>query len=360
MTKIPFTNMPLHELMRKSRLLFKKRRVRIMIGLVIVALLAGTQYYLANVPLPVDLETIKIPTVRAGQEFVLDRPVIGIPPANVFGHQGNENEIIEAQFTNARVADETIATEHYDPSAATPGPVSYGNLRSEQNDSPPCTTALEMKLSPTQTRACQIRLFQSKGPGNENYRDLEAQSNTETLLTLQTIPGNPPTGKETISPDNGPGCEKRIKVGSRIEEKEGVQVLKLHIAPDSKLSFRFLPRRKEVPIWEGVDGLLEPFRVASPIYSSQRVAIGQPGGKIIFEATSAKDSEPLNVNRLKLGSDQLILELSGMGFVTLNGETVTVNLFERIQRYPIWATLFATASVALVTWLIQQTKELFK
>jgi hypothetical protein len=49
-----------------------------------------------------------------------------------------------------------------------------------------------------------------------------------------------------------------------------------------------------------------------------------------------------------------------MGFVTLNGETVTVNLFERIQRYPIWATLFATASVALVTWLIQQTKELFK
>jgi hypothetical protein len=360
MARIPFTDIPLHEITRRSRLLFRKRRVRILIGLVIIAFLAGTQYYLANVPLPVDLETSKTPPVRAGQEFVLDRPVIGIAPANVFGHQGDENEIIEAQFTNARVADETIVNEHFDPSAAKPGPISYGTLPPGKADSPPCTTTLELKLGSAQTPTGQIRLFQSNAPGNENYRDLEAQSNTEILLTLQTIPGNPPPGQETGAYDNGPGCEKRIKGRSWNEEKGGALVLKLGAVPNSKLSFRFLPRRKEAPIWNGADGLLEPFRVASPIYTAQRVAIGPPGGKSAFEATSAKDTHPLRVNRLKIGSDQFIVELSGMGFVTINGETVTVNSFDRIKKYPLWAALFAIANGALLAWLIRETRELFK
>ena len=70
-----------------------------------------------------------------------------------------------------------------------------------------------------------------------------------------------------------------------------------------------------------------------------------------FRAQSTADQESIRIDKLWVGSDRLQIEMSGSAIVTANGEVQTINLWDRLKKYPLPAAIFVIVNAAIVTWL---------
>lgn len=363
--------MRFHVIWRRINFYWKRRAVRGVVAALVMAGAVFAQYKLANIPLPVEIEDnrkVSIPPVKFGQELVVEGPSADASTDLLFWHDGNPTEIVDAYLDKARLSAETARENEIDPRASTiPGPITYTTRDGERGRKPDysraCSTSVEVQLTPDKKSPSRIHFFQTSGRGGENYRDLDIKTDdAELVIRLSINPPESPPGDiadAEVTEDNGPGCLKRIK-GDRWEQLVGgAFVFKSLAAANSKFKFRFLPMPQTTPLWQGQDGLFEPFKLGPPGLQAREVSIRTPNGPAALEVRSANEDMPLRINGLKVGSDQLQVGITGKGFVKIEGEDITVDFFERIKKYPLLAGFLVMANATLLTWIIRLVRGLF-
>ncbi len=363
--------MRFHILWRKIKFYWKRRAIR---GVVVALVTAGAvyaQYRLANIPLPLELEDnkkVSIPPIKFGQELVVEGPSVDPSRGLLLSHVGNSTEVIRVHFDNARLSEKTIRQNEIDPRASSiPGPIKYTTRDAEQGRrsdySRACSTSVEVKLADGKRQPGRIRFFQTGSPGNEIYRGLDIKSDeAELAIRLSTNPPDSPpddTDEAEVGVDEGPGCSKRVEGAQWKQVLSGAFVVESLAVANFKFNFRFLPMQPTSPLWQGQDGLFEPFKLGPPGLRAREVSIRTPNGPAALEVRGADENMPLRITSLKVGSDQLQVGMTGKGFVKIDGEDITVDFFERIKKYPLLAGLLLMANAALLAWLIRLVRGLF-
>lgn len=339
-------------------------RLAVVLGVALAAF--GAQYRLAHIRLPVEVgDPSKVPTrpIRLGEQLVIVAPVSQAPGSPIFAYKGNAGEAVDLHFENAKVAEETVRNyEFSEPFKSNSGPIFF--ITDPGLDSvsraEPCLALVEASTGAAQSLPGEIRFSQSGTPGNESLRELNIQTDVEVMLRTATFPPESATDPDAETSDDGPGCARRLSLLAGSETLQGVSVVKLPAAARSEIKFLFWPLNKGEPMWNGSDGFFEPFKAASPVFQVRALSIRTATGNPAFEITAESPSEPLRINKLKVGSGELLVEISGKGFVTIDGETISLSFFERINQYPWSASLVMIANAALLTWLGRQVRSLFK
>lgn len=365
--------MRFHVLWRKIKFYWKRRLVRAAAAALVLAGAIFAQYKLANIPLPVELENSKkvtIPSVKFGQELVVEGPSLDASAVSLLSHDGKPIEIINAYMDNARLSEATMREHGIAPrSSSISGPITYTTRGGEQGRTPDynraCSTSIGVGLMTDKKLPSKISFFQTSASGNDNYRHLEIKaSDAELAVRISTNPPEAPPDDvedEEIQEDDGPGCLKRIEGDGWKQELIGGLPVQSVVAANSKFYFRFLPMTRNSPLWTGTDGLFEPFKFGGPLgLQARSLSITTPNGPPVLEVRSADEKLPLRISNLKVGSDQLQISMSGKGFVRIDGEDITVDLFERIKKYPLLAGFLAMANAALLAWLTRLGRGLFR
>jgi hypothetical protein len=400
--------MPFHVVWRRVSAYWKKRIVRGAVALLVFAGVFFLQYRLANIPLPVDVEAsnkFTIPPIMLGQEeLVIEGPVIDPASHQLLYHEGKPTESVSVMFDQARLSEDTI--EFYDIKQVTPSipaQITYDTyvpdykrpkpkltVRPKPSPTPEakaaeaCQTNVRVELANKEKPPAEIHFFQ-KDRGREFFRHLEMKaSGAELVVQIETL--SPPENDSNDSADEGmveedraateedetamPACLKSLKLKSQTTGEANVKIpadspIVAIPATDSTFKFHFLPLplHGNSPSWGGKDGFYEAFTlgppVGAPVIQAHGVSIKAFDGSIILSIRAADAKSPLRVNKLEVGEDQLKASISGRGFVTIKGEEITVDLLERIKKYPLIAGLFLVANAGLIAWFTRLIRSLF-
>jgi hypothetical protein len=351
------------KLYRRSRL------VRLAAALVVLIGAAILQYYLANVRLPVDIgatNKFSPATIKLGQEeLVIKNPFVNPSEGLLLSHVGNPNEVVDVYFDRARLGEESISLFEALGSKPPPasGPIDYitQNPARASDAGEACRTFVQIEVPDASNPIDEFHLYQLEDPGLNRYRLIELKTIGRELIVHVSTEA-PPGG----SPES-PGCRKFLRAGDWNQPLTGSLGLKIFAAAGSSFHLVFRPVVARAPLWKGPDGFFEPFGLGSPKlnpgdlppFQAKAVSIkplqGDSSTGLSREILSAQATDKgalLSVDSLKIGSNQLQLGVSGNGRVKINGEDVTVDLFDRAKRYPIPAGLLAAANAALLAWFM--------
>ncbi|HEX8069532.1 MAG TPA: hypothetical protein VF546_06250 [Pyrinomonadaceae bacterium] len=348
------TNNTLHRL-------WQRRLVRVLAGLSVFAAALGVQYYLTSIPVPAELaETGRFtPAVlpRGQQELIIEGPEVNSPDGTLLAHAGAPQTSVDVRFERARVDEQTaqLLTALGDTLPDAPGPVAY--VPRASGDGAPCRTLVTVGWADPQRPPATIRLFQLEAPGLDRYRDFEMQAEGGDLA-VQLLPK-----AETETATVARGCQNLLTIGALEEPIEGEAGLTIVAAAGSAFRWHFRPRKQGSVPWGDAAGVYEPFtlgaaqtqRADRPPLSARAVRVraldAPPDAPDILNARSADGRASLNLADLKLGSDQLQLNITGNAWVKIDGADRTVNVFERVERYPLTSALLAAANSALLAWI---------
>lgn len=339
--------------------LTRKRLARAVVGILLLAGAAFAEYGLANIPRPVNLDTtgkFSPATIKLGQEeLVIEGPVIDSAEGLLFSHNGRANEVVEASFGRARLAEETIGSFESVGSKppSTPANIEY---RAEEAKSPPaghepCRTRVELCV--TSKMPAELHLSQRERPGGNHYRYLEMTARGAEIVSHL----------ETHSPNGSyvePGCQKRLSVGDW-NHSITVNVTTI-VDENSSLRLYFRPVTPESTPWADADGFL-PFDVgvsetmnpddprpfeARAVSIRSLIGGNSTSGPPTLSAMSTGNGPLLTISDLRIGSDQLHLSVVGKGWVKINGKDETVSLLKLVTENPLLATLLGAANAALL------------
>jgi len=343
------------------RALWRQRTARAGAALLVLAAAAFAQYKLANVPLPVNLETTEKfspAIVRLGQEeLIIEGPLVNSTEGLLFSHDGGPNEIVDVSFERARLDEQTL--QMFESLGlrppATPAGIDYRAQEAKQPSSggEPCRTRVELRAAAEMP--AELHLFQLGTAGLNRYRHLEmtAKGAELTSYLLTESPGDT---------DVGPGCQKLLRVGDWNQSLSTIEVAAI-VADKTALRFTFKPLTPDSALWGGDGAGLEPIDLGAPKLSpndpppfrARAVSIRRLGDPTavpspLLSAQSTSDGPPLTIYGLRIGSDQLQLSIAGKGWAKIDGEDVTVDLLDRVQKNPIPSALLAAANAALLAW----------
>lgn len=342
----------------------RQRVVRAGVGILVLAGAAFAQYKLANFPLPVDVETIENfspATVKLGQqELVIEGPVVNAEEGMLFSHDGKPNEIVEVSLDPATLHEQTIAmfegVGRRPPS--TPTRIDY---RADESKNPAkgdesCRTRVELFV--TSQMPSEIRFFQLGTPGQAHYRNLEITTKgAELIANLQTASPH--------DSDRAPGCQKLLSVGDWNISLTTIAVSTV-LAENSTLNFNFRPLTTDSVLWGDAAGFFEPFDLGSPQlkptdpppFQARAVSVRPLGTGDsthtplpVISARSTNDGPLLTIYGLKIGSDQIQLNIAGKGRVQVNGHDRTVDFIKRVGENPLPSALLAAVNTALLAWV---------
>jgi len=339
---------------------FKQHRIaRAGVALVVLAGAAFAEYKLANVPQPVDLKTtgqFSPATIKLGQaELIIKGPEVTSKERVLFSHNGKPKETLDTSFDNARLDDDTreMFESFGERLPSPPTRIAYQAKKSEESSASgkPCSTRVE--ISAPLKMPDEIHIFQLEVPGVNLNRYLEMKTKGgELVLNLLTR-----------SSDNsalGPGCQYEIKVGDWSEPITETAVAIVN-AEASDLRLRFKPLTLNSSPWAETDGFLlvdlgvpqvkpkdlPPFRASA--VSIESLDTDHP--HTFLSADSTKPGELLTIKDLKIGSDQIQVNIDGTGWVKIGEKPWTVNFMKRLEENKILGAILTAANFALLGWL---------
>jgi hypothetical protein len=338
--------------------LTRQRIARAGVGLLVLAGAAFAQYKLANVPMPVNLDTtgkFSPATIRLGQEeLIVEGPVVNSAEGILFSHDGRPNEIVDVSFEHARLDEQTVGKFQslgLSP-PSTPAKIDYRaqDSRSAPIGDEPCRTRVELRASSKMPD--EIHLFQLGNPGLNHDRQLEMRTTGSELTTHLLIES--PSGLYLE-----PGCQKVLKVG---DWNRSCSIdITTNVAENSGLRLSFKPLTSDSALWEDTEGLFTPFELGQqklkstdPLpFQAQAASIrplgdGNSSAPLTLSARSTSNGPLLTIHGLRIGSDQIQLSVSGKGFVKIDGGVFTVNFLTRVQENPILSALLAAVNAALL------------
>jgi len=331
--------------------------VRLLAGLLVLSAALAPQILLAYRPEPVSLEEtgkFSPAAARLGRErLTIEAPAPGAEGL-LFAHVGKAGEIVDLGFERARLDGETIMLFSEENPPANPSRVDYLTTRPDAAaPGEPCRTFLQVRAADPLRPPSAIHFYQQAAPGGEVLRALELKADAAVLVSV-----------DTDMPDDGderaPGCTKLLKAAPGFASPvAGVSTVSLIAEADSAVRFSFNPATAKEALWDGAEGFFQPFSFGNDYHSTLRaraVEVGASGGRAsgpatVLGARSPEGAEPLSVESLLVGSDRLQLDVSGVGFVKVNGEDYADPL-GRVRRHPLASLLLAAADAALLAWVV--------
>lgn len=353
--------MPLHVFVRRLALYWKRRWVRAFVLLLVFTVAVAVEGYLAYMPLPVEVSDdtkVKLPPVRSREELVIQDPLVESQTGLLFAHYGDELENLDIDLSDARIEMKSAQANGIAKQATQQfGRITYRpkDLGEPSSSLVPCRTTLEVFLLDGQANPKEMRFLAATDPGTDMYRSVRAKADVELKVVMSTDRISASSDRAGTSVD-GPGCVKRLAGYGWEKVKSGLLRIHTQLAKQAELRLQFTSMARETPLWNGKDGLFEPFTSASPIFKTRKVTI-ESNGVNSLEITSA-NKNALRVERIRVGSDHLIFEVSGKGHVKIDGEQISMNLFDRLKAYPFRSGLILMANAALLTWLAREGKRL--
>lgn len=331
--------------------------VRLFAALLLLAAALAPQVLLAYRPEPVRLEeTGKFSALTAS----LGREVLTVeaPSADAEGlllaHVANADEVVDLGFERARLdADSLMLLSELNPPTA-PSRLDYVTTQPEAAaQGEPCRTFVQVRAADPRTPPRALHFYQKQAPGGDTKRAFDLKADGDLAVSVDT---DAPDGSD----ERSPGCAKLLKVGPDFTSPvAGVSTISVVAEGNSAAAFSFNPATARGSLWVGAEGLFQPFSYGNDAPASLRVravevsALGETaaGAPPILAARSVDGGEPLNVGGLLVGSDHLQVNVSGVGFVRVNGEDYTDPL-GRVRRHPLASLLLALADAALLAWLV--------
>ncbi|HEX8128708.1 MAG TPA: hypothetical protein VF527_06355 [Pyrinomonadaceae bacterium] len=353
----------------------RRRWLRALVGGAVFVAVMLVQYKLADWPVAVDLaDTGKFApvTLRLGQEeLIIEGPVVNSPEGVLLAHAGEPNEIVDIRFDNARLDDDTVNMLADLGSKPPTAPVQIKFSPRELDtktgvDSDPCRTFVTAGWAQPASPPTELRFFQLETPGLDRFRHLEMQVTGGELL-VNILPKSGESDDDAAAGAVATGCRNLLRAGD-MEETIGEVGIAAIAASGSTFRWHFRPRMRGVYLWSGADGLFQPFILGQPQVSAanappplqaravriRSLEAGRGGGgggaaaqPELLSAQSTDGGALLSLSTLRVGSDQIQLNVSGNGWVKINGVDRSVNLFERLNNLsPLGALLFAALNGA--------------
>jgi hypothetical protein len=146
-----------------------------------------------------------------------------------------------------------------------------------------------------------------------------------------------------------------LRVGTWRVPISAPREIKIIIAPDSNFRFRFITYKPAFPIWDGGPaGLFEPFTFEPKPFHVHTLRVIPKGDspKQPSLVVTGRPQDSLVMNKVYTGSDELLVDYSGEGMVQQDGKFVTIDLLDRLKKYPILAAIFAMANTAILGWFV--------
>lgn len=358
-------------MLSRIRQKFRQNKIiRVAAGACVLALAFVVQYYLAHIPLPIDIEAtgkFSPATIKRSQqeELVIEGLAVNLSEGVLLSHEGRANELVNVYLDKARLDETTIedlSNPNFQP-PTTQATIDYTTPESQQTPKAgeQCRTFLKIGSKDKQLPRA-LHFYQLEADGGARLRYLEIKSSGADLVVEMVTDTPPEIETETY------GCRKLLRVGSLpgLSLPPSTQIAAV-VAADSAFRFRFQPLAPDAPLWVGgADGFFAPFELGVSTldlndpapFQARTVSIRKlqnngSNSAPILHARSA-DGEPLlTVHELKVGSDELQIKVSGKGTMSVNGQAATVDFMERAQKYPIPAAILAALNTALLTWFIR-------
>ncbi|HEX8847277.1 MAG TPA: hypothetical protein VF791_21720 [Pyrinomonadaceae bacterium] len=379
--------MRLFVLRRKIGVYWRKRVVRGATALLVLGAAISLQYYLANRPLPVDVNAYKYSPAVAKfkqEELVIEKPVLDSGRI-LFSLDGKMNEFVDIQFEKARLSEETFALFQDKPK---PPPVDLetidfrtedlkrkldeikaknksqpqnGEIKSEdeaedtkRDENGTCLIFVKAEVAADSKLPTSVRFYQLKGSGSS--RDFYMVVDTDLVVSMRT---SPPFNKQNQIDSLAPGCGKLLKIGDWEWHNSGFWEIKVIATANSILHFTFL-QHKPASLWKDSKELFQPFMFGSKPLQAQAINVNARSGDGSSTPSqppslnaSVRDGPLLNINNLMVNVEEIQLDFSGKALVQTHGEYVTGNLLDHLKKYPLIAGLFALGNAALLGWLIR-------
>jgi hypothetical protein len=339
------------------RLYRHRRTVRWAAALLVFGAVLAVEYLLAAIPfVPVDLHDTGqfAPAVAraAEQAVVIEEPVLDGSSPELVSHDGRADEVVDAYFDRARLADESVVKlKNLGLSPPVSGSaIDYVTESSGEEGSrgDTCRTSVVV-LGDGAKIPSSVSFFQHEAAWSDRYRSVEIKAGgAEVSVRLDTVIPFPLEGSSPA-----PACRVLLKVGEWKQALNGSLGIKLVAAEDSDFRFHFESVAKS-GLLRGADGLLEPFTLGTGEFFQARglrIEALETGGAPALSAQSPAGKLPLRVEHLKLGSDQLQISAFGKGRVTIKGKNWTVNVLDKLTKSPTLASLITLVNGALFAWL---------
>ena len=320
----------------------------------VFALTALAVYLGSNIPRTVSLPDDDLNTrgvARLGEEdIVLDRPELGAGEL-ALSYAGGKNEIGDLWLENATL-DERSRRMLFAGAQTAPGRISYttSGVPGVTKSGDTCHTTIEVKRAAGSAGPDALRLYQTdEMAGPQRFRQVVLDVGKATMEVEV----------HTDAPDEGGArveCRKVLTVGggSPIALPEIPIGMVVH---GGKIDLHFNPVNPALAIWTGPEQTFEAVSLG-------KGAIRVRGVKIVavrrakapeLDVRGTRSSEVITVNRLKIGSDKLKVDIgrtTESAKVRANGASVyNYDLIAAIQKNPILAIPLGALAPALWIWV---------
>jgi hypothetical protein len=384
--------MRFHVLKRSMAQRWRRPGVRIITVVSLLLIIVFAQYKFVNMPAPISVDAVNpkitpLKVLSRSQKLLIEDPVSSATGI-LATHRGKKYEIVEAHFDKARLAEETSAVLRYferqigrvpegdhridlidrESTASTKSKPTAGGapeltLEEERelgNDT--CRTDITLNWSGGVERQRELYFYQADEPGLNSYRSFEMEvKGADLIVSVNTMipPGVGSEGRTTA-----PGCAKLLQIGDWTLPISAPREIRVVASRNSNLRFRFSSYQSSYPIWDGgVEGSFEPFAFEPKPFSIR--ALG------LLNLANASQSPALNVrsggsgssivlNRVLAGSDYLSVDYSGQAYIQESGQFKTIDLLDRLKKYPIIAGFMAMTNTAILGWLVVVLRGVFR
>jgi len=342
----------------------------------VVAVLAylGTvavQAGLANIPVVVDAAKFSPLVVPAGDELVIQGPVVNSPGGTLFSRTGDTEEILDLRFPRARLAPSTV--EQWKALGA-PGELrniryvtqeSSASVTSKQR----CHSSIEIKLVDSSSSPAEIGLFQLEGQSNTPYAEMEVK-NASLAVSFDTDSDSP---DHTLS---ACGYQKLLQLSSlqqdgsqsdrpwHMDITQSLPPITVIVDSDSAFRFYFQPLEKGAPS-KASDGRMLPLDLGTPkvrfedappfraiaLWKKSQSKENARSHSVDFSARALNGQALLDISKLEIGSDRIQLSFSGKAHVEVQGKEQTSNLWDKVKEVPLLQRSLEAANAALLGWV---------
>jgi hypothetical protein len=329
----------------------------------VLGLTAAFNYYLAHVPVPVQVP--QEVTAQADHEsLVVDNPYLN-PNDELLWHSGRRGEALDAYFDDAVFSSETLALFH-SLGAKPPqlrGPISYITKSSGNNRNDTCRTSVRARLVGRSGNSTRLTVFQQQLDDTDRHRYLGMKaSNIELAIELNTIG---PTSEH----DPTGSCALALSAGEWTQGLGSSIPITIVVSADSAFRFHFESLIASDSPWGGSEDMFEPFRLSTG--GNHLTAEGLhvdawPPSPAQYPASSRLNiqavgaNSPIRLDHLKVAPGQLQVMPQGKAWVIENGRKTTTDFQHRVADNEILAGLLAALNTWLLHWCWRQFSNLTK
>ena len=256
------------------------------------------------------------------EELILAHPVSAAGP--LLTHEGSPSEVVEIFFSRGSLVGESGEPQAIAYMTGEDSPGAKGS---------PCRTVVNVSLD--HSEGAELRLFQQGQPGGMHRREIEIKPAGSPLLVEFVTMGDP-------SRTNQPGCNKLLQVGG--SERSVMQhLVQVRAETGSTVRLKFMSA-SGTSSWEKSSDTVEPFQAISLKVQSVRVSpINSP--EILQKVQTGDGHASIDIGNLLIGADFLQAVISGVGWVTINGQEVGPTFKEWISGSYVRSAAVALANL---------------